>query len=83
MASLSNICFSEYINERVESINKIKKPHWKKGAASELADTFISEWTSGHCSIDIDDARLVRNFMYEIDKNSFVLSSLNKIIHSI
>ena len=74
--------YKDFINDRLESIEKIKKLHCRRGAASELADQIVSEYKGGNRTIDRDDVRSVRNLLLEIDRDNFIINQLNWVIHA-
>jgi hypothetical protein len=74
--------YKDFINDRLESIQRIKSLHCRRGAASELADQIVTEYRGGNRNIDRDDVRGVRNLLLDIDRSNFIISQLNWVIHT-
>ena len=74
--------YKDFINDRLESIQRIKNLRCRRGAASELADQIVSEFRGGNRNIDRDDVRGVRNLLLEIDRSNFIINQLNWVIHA-
>jgi len=73
---------NDFIDDRLESIQKIKNLRCRRGATSELADQIITEFQSGNHDIDRDEVRRVRNMLLEIDRDNFIIGQLNWVIHA-
>jgi hypothetical protein len=78
----STIDMDDFINDRLESIQKIKNVRCRRGAASELADQIVSEFQGGNRGIDRDEVRSVRRMLLEIDRDNFIIGQLNWVIHA-
>lgn len=74
--------YKDFINDRLESIQRIKNLRCRCGATSELADQIVTEFRGGNRNIDRDDVRGVRNLLLEIDRSNFIISQLNWVIHA-
>jgi len=74
--------YTDFINDRLESIQRIKNLRCRRGATSELADQIVTEFRGGNRNIDRDDVRGVRNLLLEIDRSNFIISQLNWVIHA-
>ena len=74
--------YKDFINDRLESIQRIKNLRCRRGATSELADQIVTEFRGGNSNIDRDDVRGVRNLLLEIDRSNFIISQLNWVIHA-
>jgi hypothetical protein len=74
--------YKDFINDRLESIQRIKNLRCRRGATSELADQIVTEFRGGNRNIDRDDVRGVRNLLLEIDRSNFIISQLNWVIHA-
>lgn len=74
--------YTDFINDRLESIQKIRNLRCRRGAASELADQIVSEFRGGNRSLDRDDVRGVRNLLLDIDRDNFIINQLNWVIHA-
>ena len=73
---------NDFIDDRLESIQKIKNLRCRRGATSELADQIVTEFQSGNHDIDRDEVRRVRNMLLEIDRDNFIIGQLNWVIHA-
>jgi len=74
---------TEFINERIASIKKIKLLKQKKAAVTELANKLIAAWQIGDPNITKCDACLIRAFVTEMDENHPLLSTLNSVVSSV
>ena len=70
------------VNDRLDSIRKIKQKKQKTGAINELSQDIIRRWQLGSGDNSVDIVRAVRDFVFEFDEKNHLLADLNTALHT-